>query len=93
MVRNVRRERRTSLATPQRSLDSRVMSEDFDGHVGAGANGDAEIGLHERRGVVDAVADHGHHASFGLQPADLVELVGGEDLGELRLMLAACCRR
>ena len=35
----------------------------LDGHVGAGADRDADVGLRERRGVVDAVADHRHPAA------------------------------
>jgi hypothetical protein len=34
----------------------------LDGDVGATAHGDAHVGLHQRGGVVDAVADHRHHA-------------------------------
>ena len=30
------------------------------GHVGPAADGDADIGLLQCRGVVDAIADHGH---------------------------------
>ena len=41
----------------------------LDRDVGAGAHREAEIGLRERGGVVDAVADHRHHAALGLQPA------------------------
>ena len=36
-----------------------VMSRGLHGHVGAGADGDADVGLRQRGGVVDAVADHG----------------------------------
>ena len=36
-------------------------------HVGAGADGDAEVGLGQRRRVVDAVADHRHDLALGLQ--------------------------
>jgi hypothetical protein len=32
------------------------------GHVGAGGHGDADVGRRQRRRVVDAVADHRHHA-------------------------------
>src|SRR5215207_764226 len=35
--------------------------------VGAGADGYAEVGLHERRGVVDAVSDHRHPVTLLLQ--------------------------
>ena len=39
-------------------------------HIGAGADGDAEIGLRQRRRVVDAVANHGHDpaAAPGARP-------------------------
>ena len=42
----------------------------LDRHVGAGADGQAEVGLRERGRVVDAVADHRHDAALGLQPLD-----------------------
>ena len=54
----------------------------LDGDVGAGAHGEAEVGLGERGGVVHAVADHGHDPALGLQPADHVDLVGGQHLGD-----------
>ena len=54
----------------------------LDGDVGAGAHGDAEVGLGQGGGVVDAVADHGHDAALGLQPLDDVDLVGGQHLGD-----------
>ena len=54
----------------------------FDGDVGAGAHGEAEVGLGEGGGVVDAVADHGDDLALGLEAADDVDLVGGEDLGD-----------
>src|SRR6266511_4857591 len=52
----------------------------FDGHVGAGADGDAEVGLREGGGVVDAVPDHGDPAPGRLQLGDLGGLVAGKDL-------------
>src|SRR5205807_2761907 len=54
----------------------------LDGDVGAGADGDAEVGLDEGRGVVDAVAHHGHDPALLLKVADGGHLVGGEHLGE-----------
>ena len=46
------------------------------GHVGAGdAHGDPDVGLLERRGVVDAVAGHGHDLAPGLQRLDQAELL------------------
>src|SRR5438093_2292178 len=38
----------------------------LDRHIGAGSDRDAQVGLGERRGVVDTVADHRHPLSFGL---------------------------
>jgi hypothetical protein len=57
----------------------------LDGDVGAGADGDADIGLGQGGRVVDAVADHRHRRALGLQLADLGGLVAGEDLGEVLL--------
>ena len=37
----------------------------LDGHVGARAHGDADVGGGQRRRVVDAVAGHGHAAALG----------------------------
>ena len=54
----------------------------LDGDVGAGAHGQPEVGLGERGGVVDAVADHGDDPALGLQPLDDVDLVGGQHLGD-----------
>jgi hypothetical protein len=54
----------------------------LDGDVGAGAHREAEVGLGERGGVVDAVADHGHDPALVLQSADDVDLVLGQDLGD-----------
>ena len=53
-----------------------------DGDVGAGANGDADVGPGEGGGVVDTVTDHGHSQSSGLQLGDLGVLVLGQHLGE-----------
>ena len=53
----------------------------LDGHVGARADGDAEVGLGERGGVVDAVADHGDGVALGLEALDLGDLVAGQHLG------------
>ena len=54
----------------------------LDGHVGAGAHGEAEVGLGEGGGVVDAVADHGDDPALGLEPPDDVDLVGRQHLGD-----------
>src|ERR1035441_2651901 len=53
----------------------------FHGDVGAGAHGDADVGLGEGGGVVDAVAGHGDDSSLLLKFADDFELAFGEDFG------------
>ena len=50
-------------------------------HVGAGAHRDADVGLRQRRRVVDAVAGHGDHAALGLQALDDRRLLLGQHLG------------
>ena len=52
----------------------------FDGDIGAGANGNAHIGSGQGRGIIDAVADHGNLFALGLELADLLLLILGEDL-------------
>jgi hypothetical protein len=52
------------------------------GHVGAGADRHADVGLGQRRGVVDAVADHRDAFAFVLKAADLGGFVLREDFGE-----------
>jgi hypothetical protein len=51
----------------------------LDGYVGPGPNRDTDVGLRECRRVVDAVADHGHHAPLVLKLCYLGvrECVGG----------------
>ena len=58
MVRRVRRDSRIASAAARRSPRTSVRSLGLDGDVGAGAHRDAEVGLGQRGGVVDAVADH-----------------------------------
>ena len=53
-------------------------------HVGAGADGDADVGLRERRGVVDAVADHRHPLALRLQRRDLGRLLARQHVGDAR---------
>src|SRR5207237_2952974 len=43
---------------------------------------DAEVGLDEGWGVVDAVAHHGHDPTLLLETSHLRDLVGGKDFGE-----------
>ena len=54
----------------------------LDGDVGPRADRDAEVRLGQRRGVVDAVADHRDDFAARLQLADLRRLVGREHFGE-----------
>ena len=54
----------------------------FDGNVGAGPDGDAHVGLHQGRRVVDAVADHRHELTLPLHLAHLIDLLRRQDLGE-----------
>eukprot|EP01022_Parablepharisma_sp_SALTPOND_P021550 TRINITY_DN427_c1_g1_i8.p1 TRINITY_DN427_c1_g1~~TRINITY_DN427_c1_g1_i8.p1 ORF type:complete len:1229 (-),score=506.41 TRINITY_DN427_c1_g1_i8:439-4125(-) len=52
------------------------------GHIGAGGHGDADVGGGQRRGIVDAVADHRHHArAVGTQRVDGGGLVARQHLG------------
>ena len=48
----------------------------LDGDVGAGAHRDAQVGLGQRGGVVDPVADHRDHPALALQSATFADLVG-----------------
>ena len=87
---------------PRRSPGDQRHVGGLDRHVGTGADGDADVGLSERRRVVDPVADHRHQLALVLQVADLERLVLGQNLGEHaldpdlagdRLSGPACCRR
>ena len=50
----------------------------FSGHLRAPlAHGDADVGLFEGRGVVDAIAGHGHHSSIGLEGLNQGQLLSG----------------
>ena len=53
----------------------------LDGHVGARPHRKADVGGGQGRGVVDAVARHGHDAALVAQPLDDVGLVVGQHLG------------
>ena len=53
----------------------------FHRHVGAGAHGDADVGLGQCRRVVDAVAGHRDHVPFGLKPLDHLPFLLGQHLG------------
>ena len=82
MVRSVRRDSRIASAAARRSPRTRVRSDGLDGDVGAGAHREAEVGLGQRGGVVDAVADHRDDAALALQVGDRVDLVGRQHLGD-----------
>ncbi|MDT4803435.1 hypothetical protein FQZ97_361860 [compost metagenome] len=51
------------------------------GHVRAAAHGDADVGGGQGRGVVDAVADHGHHRTVRLERGHGGGLVGWQHFG------------
>ena len=80
MVRNVPRASRMASAATVRSSRSRIRSAALMRHVGAGAQGQPEVGRGQRGRVVDAVADHGHRVAVGLQAADDRGLVVGQRL-------------
>ncbi len=52
----------------------------FDGNVRAGADGNADVRLHQGRRIVDPIAYHCHPEALVLQDADLRRLLVGEDL-------------
>ena len=78
MVARLSRRART---IPRRSPFNECDAGAFHGDIGAGAHGDAHLGLGESRRVVDAVAGHGHDAAFGLESLDILGLLIGEHLG------------
>lgn len=51
------------------------------GDVGATAQRHAHVGAHQGRGIVDAIAHHGHPMSGALEPADEPGLAFGQNLG------------
>jgi hypothetical protein len=53
-----------------------------DGHVGTGADGDADVRAGQCGRIVNAVADHGDHVPGGLQRADLLGLLVRQHLRE-----------
>ena len=65
----------------QAAADERDVGR-LDRDVGAGPDREADVGLGQRRGVVDAVADHRHALALELELLDLVGLVLGQHLGE-----------
>jgi len=60
MLRMVALERAMLAATMQVALHQGDVGR-LHGHVGTGSHGDANISPRQRRGVVDASPDHGHH--------------------------------
>ena len=75
MVRSVRRDSRMASAAATQVAAHQGQVAGLDRDVGAGAHGQAEVGLGQRGGVVDAVAHHRHDAALGLEPLDDVDLV------------------
>ena len=81
MVESVARERSIAVGhAPKASADEGDVG-GLDRDVGAGADGDADVGLGQRRRVVDAVADHGHGFAALLELAHARRLVRRQDLG------------
>ena len=55
----------------------------FDGDVRTGPNGDADVRLREGRGIVHAIARHGHYESTSLHLPDLGGFLVRQNLGEV----------
>ena len=70
-MRIVRRDSSMAATTPPQVAAHERDVGRLDGHVGAGAHRDADVGLGQGRRVVDPVADHGHDTAVGLQALDL----------------------
>jgi hypothetical protein len=62
---------------PRGRKPARTGPADLDGDVGPGADGDADVGTGERRGVVDAVADHRHLEPRSCSSTTLASLSSG----------------
>jgi hypothetical protein len=69
-----------AVTTPRRSPPTQRHVGGRHGHVGTGSDRDAEIGLGQRGGVVDAVPDHGHASALRLQLAYLGRLLTRQHL-------------
>ncbi len=82
MLRMVARLSVMAVTTPSQGPRDEGDVGGLDGDVGAGADGEADVGLGEGGCVVDAVADHGDDTAFVLEAAHLEGLVLGEHLGE-----------
>ena len=82
MTASVRRLSRIASAAAREIAAHQREVAGLDRNVGAGAHGDAEVGLGERGRVVDAVADHGDDATLRLQPGDGGHLVGRQHIGD-----------
>ena len=55
------------------------------GNIGAGAHGDAEIGLSESGSIVDAIADHGDARTGVLQALHKLRFFLGKNLGAITI--------
>ena len=82
MVARVRRDSRIASGHGQQVAADQGQVGRLDRGVGAGAHGQAQVGLGQRGGVVDAVADHRHHPAGGLQLLDHVGLARGQHPGD-----------
>ena len=67
--------------TAQAALDQRDIA-GFDRHVGTGTDRHSDIGLGERRGIVDTVTDHGDDPTLELQLLNLVRFLLWQDIGQ-----------
>ena len=85
IVPSVRRDRRIASAADTRSSPKQRQIAGLDRDIGAAPHRDAQIGLGERRRIVDTVADHRHRSSVVLQTTHDVDLVGRHHLGAHRL--------
>ena len=76
------RDRRTAVGTPRELVADQRDVRGLEGDVRAGADRDPEVGLRQRRRVVDAVADHRDDRPGRLQLGDASRLVARQDLGQ-----------
>jgi hypothetical protein len=67
----VLRDRCTAMTIPRRSPLTKETPAGFHRNVGPCAQGDADLGLRECGGVVNAVAGHGNETAFALEALDL----------------------
>ena len=67
----------------EKSSSSSTRADGFAGHVGApSAHGDADVGRFQGRGIVHAVAGHGHDFAVGLEGVDQAQFLFRHDPGK-----------